>query len=204
MCFYTRQSKEAVELERRYNAKIEQNALFKPQDVINGFTFPKTPVVAHTQPGRIRFFNWGLIPAWAKDDSIKKYTLNAKIETIREKPSYRDSAHKRCLVIVDGFYEWQWLDPKGRNKRKYLIALPGNPLFALGGIWAEWRNPLSGNTVRTYSIVTTEANEVMREIHNSQKRMPVILTRENEQDWLNGQPFEDFRKMEIELLPTQI
>lgn len=204
MCFYTKQSKEAIELEHRYNARFEQEALFKPQQIINGFSFPQTPVLAHDRPDRIRFFNWGLIPAWSKDDAIKKYTLNAKIETIHEKPSYRDSAKNRCLVIVDGFYEWKWLDAKGRQKEKYLITLPENELFALGGIWATWRNPQTNEIIRSYSIVTTAANELMSEIHNTKKRMPVILTRDTEQDWLSGASFTQFKKPEIELLANKI
>ncbi len=204
MCFYVRQSKEAQEVRHRFHAKIENEALFRPQNFINGFTFPKTPVIANDKPDFIRHFQWGLIPYWAKDDSIKKFTLNAKIETIHEKPSYRDSVNKRCLVIVDGFFEWKWLDPKGKSKQKYLITFPGDALFALGGIWSEWANKETGEIVKSFSIVTTEANALMSEIHNSQKRMPVILTQQNEQDWLAGKPFDEFKTIDVELIASAI
>lgn len=71
----------------------------------------------------ITHYIWGLIPAWAKDEEIQKYTLNAKIETVNEKPSFKNSVNKRCLVITNGYFEWQWLDPKGKNKQKYEIGL---------------------------------------------------------------------------------
>jgi len=95
---------------------------------------PKTPVIAHNKPGTIQPFTWGLIPFWLKDNTIQQYTLNAKIETLAEKPPFKNAINNRCLVIADGFYEWQWLDQKGRSKQKYLITLPNNALFAFGGI----------------------------------------------------------------------
>ena len=199
MCFHSQQSKKAEQLESRFNAKIENLALFQAQDYINGFTFPKTPVIANNSPNLIRHFNWGLIPFWAKDDSIRKYTLNAKIETLHEKPSFKNSINKRCLVIADGFYEWKWLDPKGKKKQKYLITLPQNNLFTFGGIWSEWIDKETGEIVNSYSIVTTKANEFMAEIHNSKKRMPIILTEENENDWLLGDPLNDFKSINTDL-----
>ena len=85
--------------------------------IYNGFTYPKCPVVSSENTKLIKHYQWGLIPFWAKDDSIKAYTLNAKIETIKEKPSFKGCIKNRCLVIVDGFYEWQWLDPKGKKNK---------------------------------------------------------------------------------------
>ena len=199
MCFFSRQSKSAREVENRFNAKIDDPQLFEPGNFINGFTFPKTPVIPDANQSVIRYFQWGLIPFWAKDDSIKKYTLNAKIETLRKKPSFRNSVNKRCLVIADGFYEWKWLDAKGKNKQKYLITRPNEELFAFAGIWSEWADKETGKIIDTYSIVTTEANKLMSEIHNSKKRMPVVLTAENESDWLNGSSVEDFQQCNVEL-----
>ena len=125
--------------------------------------------------------------------------MNAKIETLAQKPSFRDVINNRCLIIADGFYEWQWLDPKGKNKQQYLIGLPNNELFAFAGIYSHWLDKKTGNIINSYSIITTEANPFMQEIHNSKKRMPVILTRENEKDWLNTYPVEDFREVNIKL-----
>jgi len=199
MCFHSKQTKKAVEVESRFNAKIDDAALFNPQSEINGFTFPKTPIITNKRPELIQHYQWGLIPFWAKDESIKKYTLNAKIETLREKPSYRDAVENRCLIIVDGFYEWKWLDSKGKRKQKYEIGLPNKNLFSFGGIWSEWIDRNSGEILNSYSIVTTEANEFMAEIHNSKKRMPVILSHHNETKWLKGDSIENFKKVDLEL-----
>ena len=199
MCFHTKQSKDAVLVEKRFNAKIENINLFKPTTEINGFTYPKTPVISNAARSVIKHFQWGLIPPWAKDDSIKAYTLNAKIETIKEKPSFKNFVKNRCLIIVDGFYEWQWLDPKGKKKQKYLVTKPKEELFSLGGIWSEWTDKTTGEIIKSYSIVTTEANELMAEIHNNKKRMPVILEPKEEENWLKGEEINDFRKCDVEL-----
>jgi putative SOS response-associated peptidase YedK len=152
----------------------------------------------------IDFLHWGLIPIWAKDDSIRQNTLNAKIETLSEKPAFKDNVKNRCLIIADGFYEWQWLDKKGKEKQKYLITLPGEELFAFAGLWSRWVNIETGEIVKSYTIITTEANSMMCEIHNSKKRMPVILTRENENEWLTGHQVKDFAHLELELVAKAI
>lgn len=185
MCFHIIQSKLAKQIERRFNAKIRDENLFEPQNSINGFDFPKTPVIIDENPREILHFNWGLIPSWAKDESIKKMTLNARIETLDVKPSFRNSIDKRCLVIANGFYEWQWHDTKGKNKTKYEIGIANNDLFAFAGIYSQWINELTGEVKNTFSIVTTDANPLMAEIHNIKKRMPIILKPEDEVQWLN-------------------
>lgn len=204
MCFHSKQSKKAVELENRFKAAIKDATLFKQMEDINAFTFPKTPVVADDDKETIQFFKWGLIPKWAKDETIRDYTLNARIETIKEKNSFKGSVNNRCLIIADGFYEWQWLDPKGKKKQKYLITLPNNELFAFGGIWSEWVDKNTGEIVKSYSIVTTAANELMAEIHNNKKRMPVILNPNNEKEWLGGQEIMDFEKCDPELVAIKV
>lgn len=199
MCFHSKQSKDATTVEKRFNAVVNDLLNFRPTEHFNGFEYPKTPVITAENPELVEHYQWGLIPHWAKDDKIKQYTLNAKIETLHEKPSFRNSLNKRCLVIANGFYEWQWLDSKGRRKQKYLLTLPGGELYAYAGIWSEWVNTLSGEIIRTYSIVTTEASGIMREIHNSKKRMPVILTPQNEQLWLKNAPLSGFVNVEVPL-----
>jgi putative SOS response-associated peptidase YedK len=99
------------------------------------------------------------------------------------------STSKRCLVLADGFYEWKWLDPKGKSKQKYLLTLPDNKAFAFAGLWNTWTNRNTGETLNTYTIITTAANELMSEIHNTKKRMPVILNPEAEKNWLDGGEF---------------
>lgn len=203
MCFHSKQTKNAMAAEKRFNATVENLLIFQPSEHLNGFSHPKTPVITNNDETIIQHLQWGLIPSWAKDDTIKRYTLNAKIETLTEKPSFRNSVNKRCLIIADGFYEWQWLDNKGTKKQKYEITIPNNELFAFGGIWSEWINKQTGEIQKTYSIVTTEATGLMQEIHNSKKRMPVILSPKNERAWLHNASLKEFKKVDIELMASK-
>jgi putative SOS response-associated peptidase YedK len=183
MCFYFQQSKDATALKKRFKANYsnDKNSVIGN---FNGFSFPKTPIISNQNPDEIDLYQWGLIPHWAKDSSINKFTLNARIETIKEKPSFRTSIKNRCLIIADAFNEWQWLDEKGKKKQKYEIGINHNDSFAFAGLWSSWTNVDNGEIIHSYTILTTEANELMSKIHNSKKRMPVIV--ENELDWLMG------------------
>lgn len=192
MCFHSKQSKEATEVENRFNAKIDNIAIFNPQENINGFDYPLTPVIIDENPKIITHYNWGLIPSWSKDDEIKKFTLNARIETVDEKPSFRNSVNKRCLIIANGFYEWQWMDSKGKSKNKFEIGIGNDDLFAFAGLYSLWVDTITGEIKNTYTIVTTEANPLMAEIHNINKRMPIILKPEDEIKWLEHQPIQEF------------
>lgn len=192
MCFHSKQTKSALEVESRFKAKVEFPNEFKSQEHINGFDFPKTPIITDENPEIIKHFNWGLIPSWSKDTDIRKFTLNAKIETLDEKPSFSNSVNKRCLVIANGFYEWQWQDSKGKNKHKFEIGIGNENLFAFAGIYSTWLNNSTGEIINSYSIITTEANMLMAEIHNTKKRMPVILKPEDEKNWLNHAPIKNF------------
>lgn len=185
MCFHSKQSQSAQTLEHRFKATFENVNSYQPA-IYNAFQFTKTPVITNKQPNIIQLFEWGLIPSWAKEDAIRKMTLNCKMETMHEKPSFRNVVKNRCLILADGFYEWQWLDEKGKQKQKYELTLPDNELFAFAGLWSEWLDKSTGALHHTYTILTTEANELMRKIHNTKKRMPVILAPEHEQDWLYG------------------
>jgi putative SOS response-associated peptidase YedK len=203
MCFTIKQSKEPKELEQRFKAKNKIN-LNIINDNINGFTFPKTSVISNQNPNEIQLFHWGLLPSFTQDLGFIKNTLNAKIETLEEKPSFKNSIQNRCLIIADGFYEWQWLDKAGKKKQKYLIELPNQDLFCFAGIYNQWVNKLTGETLNTFAMLTTEANPLMAEIHNSKKRMPVILTPQNESLWLAGINKNDFVKPEVTLKAVKI
>lgn len=192
MCFHSKQTKSALEVENRFNAKVDNTIEFKTQTHINGFDYPKTPIIIDENPNIITHYNWGLIPTWAKDDDIKKFTLNAKIETLENKPSFNESINKRCLVIANGFYEWQWLDSKGKNKIKFEIGIGNEELFAFAGLYSEWVDTNTNEIKKTYTIVTTEANNLMAEIHNIKKRMPVILKPNDEEKWLYHYPVNEF------------
>ncbi|MAX79969.1 MAG: DUF159 family protein [Crocinitomicaceae bacterium] len=205
MCYHKKLQHQKAAIEQRFKAEFEPNATaFQPTAHSNGFTFPKDPVITNKDTKTLHYYQWGLIPAWAKDDSFKQYTLNAKIETLHEKPSFKNVVNNRCLIPADGFYEWQWLDPKGKQKQQYLITLPNEALFAFGGIWSEWVDKTTGEIVHSYSIVTTAANALMSKIHNTKKRIPVILSPENENNWLNGQSFEAFKTVNLDLKATPV
>lgn len=183
MCYRTSLKLYANALENEFRVKVSFEV---PEGEFNGFTFPETAVILNSDPDKVDLASWGLMPHWAKQDFKRANTLNARIETIAEKPSFRSYAGNRCLVPVTSFFEWQWLDEKGKEKQKYEIST-GGKVFAMGGIYAE------RNGVITYSIVTTEANELMAEIHNTKKRMPLVLTPENREYWLQGGALEDFK-----------
>ena len=124
---------------------------------------------------------WGLIPFWAKDPKIGARMINARAETVSEKPAFRNALKKRrCLVIADGYYEWQ-KTPVG--KRPFRIIMKSGEPFAMAGLWETWKDP-HGNVVPSCTIITTAANDYLAPIHN---RMPVILTRESEEMWLNAE-----------------
>lgn len=203
MCFTIKQSKEPKTLERRFKAKNKFN-IDIVNDNINGFTFPQIPVISNQNPNEIQLFHWGLLPSFTQDMGFIKNTLNAKIETLEEKPSFKNSIQNRCLIIADGFYEWQWLDKAGKKKQKYLIELPSQDLFCFAGIYNQWVNKLTGETLNTFAMLTTEANPLMSEIHNSKKRMPVILTPQNESLWLAGNNKNEFVKPEVTLKAVKI
>jgi putative SOS response-associated peptidase YedK len=89
-----------------------------------------------------------------------------------EKPAFRTSVNNRCLVLADGFFEWQWLDPKGKVKQKYMLTLPDNAAFAFAGLWSEWTDRVTDEVIGTYTIMTTEANTLMAEIQNNKSVCP--------------------------------
>jgi len=179
MCYHFRLSKEATELENRFQAKFAA-AGYQAGDHYNAFAHPRTPVITREQPQTINLYTWGLIPHWAKNKMIQKSTLNARIETLSSKPSFRYAIDNRCLVLVDGFYEWKKVEGE-RKKRKYLIAMPDDEAFALAGLYSKWANRDTGEILSTYTIITQPANEKIAEIHS---RMPVILAANAERDWL--------------------
>jgi len=199
MCYYVRITPDVADIELTFDAKFELPEQYEKREQINGFAHPYTPVITNENQSIIELCHWGLIPFWAKDRSIAKRTLNAKIETIEKKPAYRKDVNNRCIVIINGFYEWQWQDEKGIEKTKFLITSQEAPIFCLAAIYADWKDKQTGEPVRSFSIVTTEANELMAKIHNMKKRMPVVLTNDSRREWLNGSPFEAFQYPEVHL-----
>ena len=137
-------------------------------------------VINDGKSNRMGFLKWGLVPPWAKDSAIGHKMINARAETLSEKPSFRTAfKKKRCLVIADSFYEWKRHEDKSKTPMR--IKLKSADLFAMAGIWEAWKSP-EGKTLYTCSVITTGPNELMKDIHD---RMPVILKPEDEKTWLN-------------------
>lgn len=159
----------------RFNVEAE-STLFSPR--YNCAPTQKLAVISNAAPNQLSYFRWGLIPVWAKEMAIGAKMINAKAETITEKPSFRSSFKKRrCLVPADSFYEWQ----KGSLKTPFRIMMNNEHPFAMAGIWDVWINE-RGEELPSFSILTTMANSLIAPIHH---RMPVILAPENEEKWLD-------------------
>jgi len=184
-------------LQKRFDARFVEEESYKPNYVQNAFEFPKWPVISIDRPKEIRMLNWGLIPAWVKDPEtarkIRRNTVNARSETIFEKPAFRGAALDRhCLVLADGFFEYR--DFNGKKYPYYIRFRHGRP-FALAGLYEYWKDPETSEVISGFSIITTSANPLLEIIHNSKKRMPVILPESNEMDWLKpGRQFVSLLK----------
>lgn len=184
-------SKKAKELAARYgrNLSIVEIAekILKEQEQyrVNAFSFPDCPVI--TSDPEIQSYRWGLIPFWVKDekqaDEIKRMTLNARADTIFSKPSFREPImKKRCIVPSTGYFEWRH---EGDKKIPYYIFLKDEEIFSMAGIYDEWLDKTTGEIIKTFSIITTEANPLTAYIHNTKHRMPAILSQKDEEKWLD-------------------
>ncbi|MBA4853938.1 SOS response-associated peptidase [Emticicia sp. BO119] len=188
MCYHLSLKADSERLKERYRAnQLKKLEKLEPVYHTIAFSYMPWPVITSAEPDTIQLMEWGLIPSWTKnhEDAIKlrKNTPNARIETVFEKASFRQAAHKKhCLVPATGFFEWQTI--KGKKYPHY-IYLKDQEIFSLAGIWETWTDKESGETKETFSILTTEANPLMATIHNSKERMPVILAKETELDWLH-------------------
>jgi putative SOS response-associated peptidase YedK len=172
----------------------------KPMYHASGFSHPEMLVFTNKDPYRPQFFKWGLIPFWVKDKStalkLWNQTLNARGEEMWGKPSYRDPAkNKRCLIYVDAFYEHHHSNGK---TYPFHISMKEDVPMILAGLWDEWVDKETGEVWNTATIVTCEGNPSMAKIHNNPKaegpRMPVILTKENQDQWLRPCATEDDKK----------
>jgi len=144
---------------------------------------PSQPVavIANNQPNRLDFFVWGLIPSWAKDPSIGNRMINARAETLIEKPAFRNAfKRRRCLIPASGFYEWRQDLGQKTKTPQYIRMASGQP-FAFAGLWETWNSP-DGSQVLSCTIITTEPNSLLATIHN---RMPVILPSPAYAQWLD-------------------
>ena len=130
---------------------------------------------------RADMLRWGLVPHWADDPKIGWRMINARAETAADKAAFREPLrHRRCLILADGFYEWQRLG--ARRKQPWWITLPGHEPFAFAGLWATWRPKGRDEPLRTFTILTTQPTDALREVHD---RMPVLLPPDGEAVWLD-------------------
>jgi putative SOS response-associated peptidase YedK len=166
-------------------ALFEFDASFTTEPRYNIAPTQLVPVVRHTQTGGRGFtmLRWGLVPFWARDPSSGNRMINARAETLAEKPAYRSAYQKRrCLILADGFYEWR---KERAGKTPYFISLANGQPFAFAGLWEAWTDRSTGESLQTTAIVTTAANEFLKDLHD---RMPVVLQPDTATLWLSSDP----------------
>jgi len=187
MCFTVNVNLIKEELENRYGATLIDTDKYRPSYYYHAFGLPSLPAVCSSEPSEIRLLKWGLIPSWTKNidqaNIIRYKTFNARSESIDTKPSFSSAfAAKRCIIPVKGFFEWQHV---GNEKIPWYIYQSENEVLSIAGIYDDWIENSTGEVFSTFSIVTTDANDLMARIHNSGKRMPVILNNSSEARWLD-------------------
>jgi putative SOS response-associated peptidase YedK len=184
MCGRFSLTKEELEIEKRFQAKFYSNDLVKRYNVAPS---QLALVLTLEQPDELQLFRWGLIPSWAKDRTIGNKMINAKSETIHEKPSFKNLIRKkRCLVISDGFYEWQ--QGPGKTKIPFRICVGSCELFAFAGLYDYWADKETGELIASFTVITTSANQLVAAVHD---RMPVILSPSGEKQWLNPESSQE-------------
>ncbi|MBE0673496.1 MAG: SOS response-associated peptidase [Bacteroidales bacterium] len=184
MCFTVNVNIVKEEMESRYGRDFIDHEKYRPSYYYHAFSLPELPVV---KAGSIELMRWGLIPSWVRDmthaSEVRMKTFNARSETLDSKPSFIESYQsKRCVIPVSGFYEWQ---QAGLNKIPWYIKSASDTILSLAGLWNDWTNNVTGEVIATFTIVTTEANEKMASIHNTARRMPLVLEGEAAGRWLS-------------------
>ncbi|HEX3594892.1 MAG TPA: SOS response-associated peptidase [Polyangiaceae bacterium] len=161
----------ALEMPARYNIPPSESV-------------PVVRVLVPDSGRRLDLLRWGLVPFWAKDATIGNRLINARVETIADKPAYKEPfQRRRCLVVVDGFYEWQ---RQGKTKQPFHLQSERGELLAMAGLWDSWLSP-DGELIESFAIITKPAEPVIADIHD---RMPAILNRENFDEWLSPGPHD--------------
>lgn len=178
MCGRFSQTKSKQEIKRRFNVKKVPDGI---ENLFNIAPDQKIPVILNEAPDEVSLARWGLLPSWSKEEKTKYSMINARAETLLEKPAYKRLIQKnRCLIIADSFYEWKKINDK---KVPYRIMLKNGELFAFAGLWDLWEK--EGNAIISCSIITTTPCKLLEPIHD---RMPVILPKAREREWLADVP----------------
>jgi putative SOS response-associated peptidase YedK len=181
MCGRATLTKNESEIEQRFQATFYSDDLlrYNPLPSYNIAPTHLHPVITGDLPDQLQLFQWGLIPFWAKEKSVGSKMINARVETLEEKPAFKHALEqRRCIVPFDGFFEWKQT-PYGRIP--HYIFCKDKELFSVAGLWEKWVDA-NGQLLQSFTLITLPANEFMKSIHD---RMPAILTRENEQRWIN-------------------
>jgi putative SOS response-associated peptidase YedK len=187
MCYHTSLVADVPALEDRFKATMPDSVGFAPAHHINAYAFPRYPILTHQNPQQFQPIRWGLIPHWVKSkadaDKLRAQTINARSETVYEKPAFRQAAKRaqRCIIPVTGFFEWH---TDGKQKYPFYLSTD-QPITSIAGLWDEWPDPETGEVLTTFSLLTTDANPLLAAVHNEKKRMPCVLTPEAEQSWLH-------------------
>jgi putative SOS response-associated peptidase YedK len=188
MCGRSSLTKTEKELEERFRATFYSEDLerYNPLPNFNVAPTHMHPVITQEEPRVIHLYRWGLIPSWAKDTKIGSKLINARIEGIEEKPSFRSAFQKRrCIVPFDGYYEWQ-KTPEG--KIPYRIQLRDTEIFTIAGLYEHWKDP-KGGIIHSFTLITHEADASISQLHD---RQPMVLLPEQEKLWLDaGIPTKD-------------
>jgi len=180
MCGRFSSSSKPEQIKKEFKVAVEDPAIFKPR--YNIAPSQMIPVVLDRTGERIvAQLKWGLVPSWAKDALIGSRMINARAETLMEKPSFREAyKSRRCIIPASGFYEWQRAE-KGA-KQPFYFYLTNKEVFGFAGLWEEWLDKKSNESLETCTIITTEANDVLKPVHD---RMPVILKAADYDEWLD-------------------
>ncbi len=187
MCFSVNVNLVKEELENRYGATLIDPDKYRPSYYYHAYSLPEIPAICSDKPEEIRLLRWGLIPSWTRntDDAnvIRYKTFNARGESLGDKPSFSSSfKSSRCIIPVKGFFEWQH---DGKKKIPWYIYHNNDEIISLAGIYDKWIESNTGEVYSTFSVITTVANNLMAEIHNSARRMPVILDKDSERQWID-------------------
>ncbi len=186
MCGRFQASSSPAELARCFNTTGPVPNLQQRYNAAPGQHLPIVLRGPETGKRRLAALRWGLIPSWAGDVKVAYSMFNAMAETVATKPAFRDAfARRRCLVPADAFYEWKQLDADAKTKQPYRFIMRGGSPMAFAGLWEQWNDPASDETVKSFAIITGEPNALCAPIHN---RMPVILDAADWQTWLGEVP----------------
>lgn len=200
MCYSNSSTSTTQQLAERYQKLQPEQPIELKYYFASGFQFPEWHIISNDQT--LQQMRWGLLPRWFSGSNPVEFaskTLNARLESAAEKASFKHLlTTNRCLVPSTGFFEWQ---TDGKNKQPYLIKDPAQSIFSIAGLHDTWFNPSTGQKEQTFTILTTQANSLMSEIHNTKLRMPLVLAPHEEKEWLAGllQPSDLFNRSSIQL-----